>query len=324
VNLLVRIALWIAGGGLLAGALLIAPAGPLAGPAPHALAANVDIILNGDPDDDIALTLVGAGCPNNVAPGDACTATVAIVNNDSTFAIDYTATAAITSGAECDGGHSGPEFTAVVNNYVDTIDHPGTDDVRHMPKGSADAERFDVVVRLDAAAGNGCQTKTATVTLTVDGTEDTIDPQNKTDVHIGSHACDGPFDTMITGTAASETLRGTSGRNKIVGNGGNDTIIGGPKDDCIIAGDGNDTRSPQATARTRSTERRATTRSSPAVATIRSTATKGTTSSTRARVRTVSKPGRTTTCCTRATATTRSTASRAPTAASPGSASTWW
>jgi Ca2+-binding RTX toxin-like protein len=241
VKLLVRIALWITGGGLLAGALLMTPAGPLAGPAPRALAANVDIILNADPDDVISLNLVGAGCPANLAAGDVCTATVAIVNNDSTFAIDYTASAAITSGAECDAAHAGPEFTAEVTNFVDTIDHPGTDDVRHMPKNSPDAEQFDVVVRLDAGAGNSCQSTVATVVLTVEATDDTIDPQNKTDVHIGSHACDGPFDSIITGTSASETLRGTSGRNKIAGNGGNDTIIGGPKDDCIITGDGNDT-----------------------------------------------------------------------------------
>ena len=240
-NLPLRLAVWGLIGVALLGAISFAPNNALV-PGPRlALAANVDITLNADPDDNIVLGLTGPGCPSTMAPGDTCAAAVSISNNASDLAIDYTATAVVSAGAECDAANPGSDFTVTLGNFLDTTDNPGGDDIGHMPARTLDTESFDVRVNLAPGAGNSCQTATATVLLTVDSWEDIVDRNNRTDVHIGSKACLGPFTNTITGTSASETLRGfPNGRNRIVGNGGNDTIIGAPKDDCIEAGPGND------------------------------------------------------------------------------------
>jgi Ca2+-binding RTX toxin-like protein len=221
--------------------LLIGPNGAL-NPAPRTvLAANVDIVLNGDPDDSIALGFVGAGCPAVMAAGDTCKATVSVSNNTSPLAIDYAAAASVTAGAECDPGNPGPEFVADINNFVDTTDHPGVDDTRHMPAGSTDTETFDVLVTLDLEAGNPCQAATATVSLTVNATEDLVDPVNGTDLHTSVTTCAGPFDFTIVGTSGADNLVGNpTGRNHIIGNGGNDKVTGGSNADCIETGSGND------------------------------------------------------------------------------------
>ncbi len=49
-----------------------------------------------------------------------------------------------------------------------------------------------------------------------------------------------PFDSIIIGTTASETLNGTNGRDFIYGGGGNDTLNGLGGDDCLVGGSGND------------------------------------------------------------------------------------
>ena len=236
-----RLALLALASGALVFGIILAPNSGLS-PAPRAaLAANVDIILNGDPDDSIVLGFVGAGCPNVMAAGDTCKATISISNNASPLAIDYTATASLTAGAECDAVNAGPEFVADINNFVDSTDHPGVDDTRHMPAGSPDTETFDVLVTLDLEAGNPCQGVTATVSLTVNATEDLVDSVNGTDLHTSVTICAGPFDFTIVGTPGEDTLVGNSGgRNHIIGNGGNDKVIGGSDADCIETGSGND------------------------------------------------------------------------------------
>ncbi len=197
-KLALRLTFWlVVMGGILAVAIDLAPARPLLPGARAAMAANVDIVLNGDPDDNVALTFNGPGCPQAMASGDTCVATVSITNDASALAIDYTTSVAVTAGAECDAGHPGDEFTASVGNFVDTTDNTGPDDTQHMPAGTPDSEQFDVAVTLSAAAGNSCQNASATVLLTVDATEDTVDPDNPTDSHSGIH--DAKVEKLDTG-----------------------------------------------------------------------------------------------------------------------------
>ena len=149
-------------------------------------AGTVDIVLDGDVDDNIDLTFNSdAGCPSPMAPGDTCTDTVGITNDASTLAIDYTATAEVTAGKECDDDNVGDDFTVSVGHFVDTTVNPGTNDTNHFPAGLADSETFHVHVTLDAAVDDDCQGDSATVTLTVSATQDTVDPQDPNDDHAG-------------------------------------------------------------------------------------------------------------------------------------------
>jgi spore coat-associated protein N len=136
-------------------------------------AGTVDIKLNGS--DTASLTFSSApGCPNAMAPGDSCTATVTVTNGNSSLALDYTiGTPTVTpSNSSC------TSFSASVTSPTDTAGDPG-----HMPAGAPDSETFDVTVTLASSAGNECQGASATVSVPVNATQDIANPHDADDTH---------------------------------------------------------------------------------------------------------------------------------------------
>ncbi len=146
-------------------------------------AGTVDIVANGDADDLVTYSFSGTGCPSTMVPGESCTTTVTVTNASSTLAVDYTVSASITAGAECDATNAGDDWTVSVGSYTDTTDNSGVDDTRHFPAGVADSETFVVTVTLNASVDDDCQGASTTASVTINGTQDTVNPHNATDDH---------------------------------------------------------------------------------------------------------------------------------------------
>lgn len=119
---------------------------------------TVDVLVNGDADDNFAVSLAGgAGCPSNMAFGDTCTFGVTVANNGSlSFTTAFTLT-------ETDA-----------NNCFDTTyalpagDAEGGDAHADHDPADSHATTLSTTVNNDAAV---CQGASNAISLTIDATQ---------------------------------------------------------------------------------------------------------------------------------------------------------
>jgi len=142
------------------------------------------------------------------------------VDHDATKAVSAVAGSAGNVGADVVGTY-GKINIAANGAFTYTLDNADTD-TQALSTGDAVTDQFSYTVVDDHGA-----TSTATVTVTVNGSDDTF---------IGTAGAD-----TITGTGGRDTIQGLGGNDTLSGAGGNDLLQGGDNDDTLSGGAGNDT-----------------------------------------------------------------------------------
>jgi VCBS repeat-containing protein len=118
-------------------------------------------------------------------------------------------------------GTYGAVVIAADGSYTYTLDNSDAD-TQALSTGESVAEVFTYTI----ADNNGAK-DTATLTVNIDGRDDT---------YVGTSGAD-----TITGTGGRDTIQGLGGNDTLSGAGGNDLLQGGDNDDSLIGGAGNDT-----------------------------------------------------------------------------------
>jgi predicted ribosomally synthesized peptide with SipW-like signal peptide len=124
-------------------------------------AATIDVLLNGDSDDDVTATFA----LNNLLPGESTTATVSVKNNGNRD-IHVTTSSSVTEtadpGSDCSAS---PTVDSVTFTDSATDDHSGN---VHIADGVT--ETATITISLGSGVGNECQGNSWDVVVTFTGT----------------------------------------------------------------------------------------------------------------------------------------------------------